>query len=46
MKAVMSGDLSEDEEDDEDSIISLLVADGDLYHLENEPFAGKFHEHC
>ena len=42
--AVMSGDLSEDEDGEEDDVISLLVHDGELYHLENEPFTGKFYE--
>ena len=44
--AVMSGDLSEDEEGEEDDVITLLVGDGELYHLENEPFTGKFHDSC
>ena len=44
--AVMSGDLSEDEDGEEDDVISLLVHDGELYHLENEPFTGYFHDNC
>ena len=44
--AVMSGDLSEDEDGDEDDVITLLVHDGELYHLENEPFTGYFHDNC
>ena len=44
--AVMSGDLSEDEDGEEDDVISLLVHDGELYHLENEPCTGYFHDNC
>ena len=40
--AVMSGDLSEDEDGDDVDVNSQLAADGEPYHLENEPFTGKF----
>ena len=36
----------EDEDGEEDDVISLLVHDGELYHLENEPFTGYFHDNC
>ena len=44
--AVMSGDLSEESDEEEDPsseyLSKWLADDGDLYHLENEPFTGKF----
>ena len=46
--AVMCGDLSEESDEEEDpssEYLSKWLADyGDLYHLENEPFTGKFYE--
>ena len=46
--AVMSGDLSEESDSEEDpssEYLSKWLADyGDLYHLENEPFTWKFYE--
>ena len=48
--AVMSGDLSEESDEEEDpssEYLSKWLADyGDLYHLENEPFTGYFHDNC
>ena len=44
--AVMSGDLSEESDEEEDPsseyLSKWLADDGDLYHLENEPFTGCF----
>ena len=44
--AVMCGDLSEESHEEEDPsseyLSKWLADDGDLYHLENEPFTGKF----
>ena len=34
------------EDGEEDDVISLLVHDGELYHLENEPFTWYFHDNC
>ena len=44
----MCGDLSEESDEEEDpssEYLSKWLADeGDLYHLENEPFTGKSFE--
>ena len=46
--AVMSGDLSEDSDEEQAGApcgrVEWLADDGDLFHLENEPFLGKYFE--
>ena len=46
--AVMSGDLSEDSDEEQAGApcgrVKWLADDSELFHVENEPFLGKYFE--